>query len=175
MITFANPQSSGTTATIKGPGTITAYFYSNSGGGGGGGCVLNGTLITLANGTQAPVQNLKAGDHVLSYNTRTGSLSTTTVASNKALLVHKVLDINNGTLRISGLGEQLIYARMQNGTQRNIDIGQLKVGMQLYEPASKSWVTITSLQVLTGDFVVFDLRTTNGNNYIANLLCPCPK
>ncbi len=134
---------------------------------GGGGCVLRGTQITLATGTQISVQNLKAGDKVLSYNINTGKLVTTTVTSNNESQVTHVLDINDGQLFASGLGDQPMYVHLQNGTKKAIALGQLATGMQLYDPAMKTWVPVTSLQIINGTFSVYDLRTSGGY-YIAN-------
>src|SRR5579863_2862865 len=54
--------------------TITTTITSTVSGGGGGGCVLQGSLITLANGTDVAVQNVVPGMTVLSYDTSLGQL-----------------------------------------------------------------------------------------------------
>ncbi len=161
--------------TITMSSNIGEMASFQQGGGGSPGCVLQGTLITLANRTQIPVQNLKAGDSVLSYDTKIGKLTTATVSSNTAIQVNQVLDINNGLFYASGLQDQPIYARMQNGTQRALFLGQLAVGMKLFEPVSGTWASVTRIQILTGSYVVYDVRTTDGGPYIADSFMPSPK
>ncbi len=136
----------------------------------GGGCALSGTLITLANGTQIPVQDLSPGDAVLSYNITSGQFFTTIVTSNNALQVGQVVDINNGALYASGLNDQPLYVQLSNGTQKWVDLGQLQVGMKLYNPVSETWIPITSLATSNGSFTVYDIRVTGApnNDYVGN-------
>jgi hypothetical protein len=160
----------GNTGSSAGALAFDYYTGCSSGGGGGGGCVLSGTLITLASGTQIPVQDLQIGQKVLSYNTHTGKIVTTTVYNNTAIHVSQVLDINNGLLYASGLNDQPIYAQFQNGTQKWVELGQLTVGMKIFDPVTNSWTPVTSIQTISGSFTVYDLRTANAqiNNYVAN-------
>lgn len=48
----------------------------------GGTCLAEGTLITLANGTQKAVENIKAGDELLVFNHEIGKFDTSTVLFN---------------------------------------------------------------------------------------------
>jgi len=137
---------------------------------GGGGCVLSGTSITLANGTQIPVDNLRIGQKVLSYDTQKRELVVTTVYSDTAVQVSQVVDINNGLLYASGFNDQPVYVELQDGTQKWIELGQLLVGMKLFQPVSGTWISVMNIQDLSGHFTVYDLGTANAkiNNYIAN-------
>lgn len=58
----------GTTITLEVVGEAYAgYTPPTEGGGTGGGCLAAGTLITMADGTQKPVEQLQAGEEVASY------------------------------------------------------------------------------------------------------------
>src|SRR5271157_274306 len=146
------------------------FLSVSNNGGRGGGCVLQGTLITLANYTRVPVQDVVPGVRILAYNMVTGKLSNAIVTRTVASQVNQVVDINNGELFVSGLNDQALFARMQNGTQKGIVLGHLAVGMKLFEPATGTWVPITSMTVLGGSFTVYDLQGGSGSagDYIGN-------
>ena len=135
--------------------TLTVY--------GGGGCVLKNTVILVANSKTTPVQALKPGDEIMGYDIQTGTLVTETVTSNDCTTVNEILSINNGLLYLTPT-DQPIYT--DHGWIRNPQ--DLKIGWKIYEPAENTWVTIQSLETLKGHFQVYDLRTTEPNNYIAN-------
>ena len=62
---------------VTGDLTVTANFTSSSSGGGGGGnCVPSGTMVTLANGTQKPVEEITTDDQILVFNHETGTYDT---------------------------------------------------------------------------------------------------
>lgn len=135
----------------------------------GGGCVLSGTNVTLANGGVAPVEDLRPGDKVLAWNTRTSELATATVSRVLPSYVGSIEDINHGLLYASGPDDQPIYARLANGTQGWIMLGQLAVGDSLFNPANGSWTLVTSIQVESGAYHwVYDVKTSPINDYIAN-------
>lgn len=149
---------------------IGGYSIDAEGGGTGGGCVLNGTLISLSNGTQVPVQSIQPGDFVLSYNTTTGQFVDSIVSSNNNTEVNQVVSIDNGLLYASGLYDQPIYVQMANGTEASIYLGQLQVGMKLFNPLVLNWIPVINIQEVTGNYTVYDLQTQLGHtqNYIAN-------
>lgn len=134
--------------------------------GGGGGCVVAGTQIAAPNG-QKRVELLSQGDTVLGYNITSGSWVKESVTSNTATNVIAVVSINNGLLETT-LVDQPLY--VQNGTWTGWvhDPLNLSVGEQVYDPSTGSWITITSLQLLTGYFTVYDLRVTAPNDFVAN-------
>lgn len=53
--------------TVSGDVTITVTVTED------GGCLVEGTIVTLADGTKKPVENLKAGDMLLVFNHETGT------------------------------------------------------------------------------------------------------
>ncbi|MGC8693489.1 MAG: Hint domain-containing protein [Thermoplasmata archaeon] len=142
---------------------------------GGGGCVLNNTYITLANREQVPVQDLKVGDELLSYNYNIGQYVTAEVSNISASNVTNIIDINNGSLYMSGLGDQPMLVKMQDGVIETTTLGQLNYGMQVYVPLLLKWIPITSIKLLTGSFTVYDIKTIGNVDYIANGVLIIPK
>ncbi|MEM0117120.1 MAG: Hint domain-containing protein [Conexivisphaerales archaeon] len=143
------------------------FWYVPCSGGGGVGCVLDNSLILLSNGSTVPVQKLKAGDMVKSYDILTHNMIDVKVTGNSAKIVNQIVDINNGQLFMSGLTDQPMYVQLQNGSINQIELGQLTAGMKLFSAMTGTWVRVTSIQILNGNYTVYDLRTTSGN-YIAN-------
>ncbi|MGC8496460.1 MAG: Hint domain-containing protein [Thermoplasmata archaeon] len=150
---------------------IDIYGFSS----GGGGCVLNNTYITLANREQVPVQDLKVGDELLSYNYNIGQYVTAEVSNISASNVTNIIDINNGSLYMSGLGDQPMLVKMQDGVIETTTLGQLNYGMQVYVPLLLKWIPITSIKLLTGSFTVYDIKTIGNVDYIANGVLIIPK
>ncbi len=147
-----------------------------------GGCVLDGTMVYLSNYSEVPVQSLKVGDTLLSYNILSGTLSAsdivnTTITSIKVSDVHQIVSIDNGLLFVSGLLDQPLFARLQNGTVAPVLLGMLNSTMALYDAITNTWIPITSLQYLTGNFTVYDVVTSSSfamhqpqaNNYITGV------
>jgi len=120
-----------------------------------------------------PVDGIRVGQRLLSYDTQTGSViaaTGTSVNKNSAIKVDQIVDINNGLLYASGLPTKPIYVQLQNGTREWVELGQLQVGMKLFQPTSANWITVTNIQDLRGSFTVYDLRAVNGriSSYVAN-------
>lgn len=93
-----------------------ADFYGASasgggGGGGGGGCLLYGSLVNMSDGSKKAIENIVAGDQVMSYNINgldtseewegwytgsfSGAPSISTVVENKLNTYHHYFLINN--------------------------------------------------------------------------------
>jgi len=152
---------------------LGAYIYTTSSSGGGG-CVAYGTNITLSNGEQIPVQDLKVGMKTLSYDPNTGELITTTVSQIKVLNSSYIMIIN-GNIEVTGLNLQPIFVKFENGSVGWSMIGNLNYTMQLYCPLNNTWVPVTSLKIIFWNFTVYDITTSrqiNGeyvySDYIAN-------
>lgn len=86
---------------------------------GNGGCLVEGTLITLADGTQKAVENLKAGDMLLVFNHETGKYETApllvnTHATAKAewYTVISLYFSNGEVLRIAD--EHAVFSKTEN-------------------------------------------------------------
>lgn len=139
------------------------------------GCVLYGTYIALANGTETQVQNLTTGMHILSYNVSNQSLLNGTVVKITVTNVTQITDVN-GMLFVSGATDQPLYVQLQNGTEEWVVLGQLSTSMKLLDPLNGTWIPISSIRNLTGTFTVYDITAspsfqysaTVGGDFIAN-------
>ena len=130
-------------------------------------CIGSGTQILLPDGSTAKVDKLKAGDYVMGYDLTDRQLVPVLVTANSQRNVDQIVSINDGALKVTPT-DQPIYVR--NGTWEGwvMDASHLEVDEELFLPASGSWLTINSIETLTGNFKVFDLRTDAPNNFIAN-------
>ena len=137
------------------------------GGGGGGGCIAKNTYILLANNNTRKVQSLHVDDWIMGYNLMTRQFNSVQITNISTSIVHSLLVINNGLLELT-LTDQPIY--MKNGSFEGwlINPGSLQEGDTIFDPTSDSWITITSLNIITGYFTVYDIRTSPLNNFIAN-------
>lgn len=154
---------------------VSAYIPSTSGG--GGGCVVNGTEITLANGSTIPVQDLKPGMKTLSYDTSTSTYLDTTVSKVTPTNVSSYIEINH-KIGISGLSDQPVYVKLSNGTKEWITLGLVNYSMQIFNAIGNTWNPIKSINLINKDVKVYDVVTaqqflnqgqnTVVNDYIAN-------
>lgn len=146
---------------------ISVLFPSTSGSGGGGGCIAKGTSVLLANGTYEKVQSLKIGDLLEGYNYNTQNLTTLELTNLTVTKVNKLIDINNGFLKITP-DDQPIY--IKNSTYQGWVINpiDLKVGDKMFDPLTNNWVPIYSITTIQGNFKVYDVVTSSFNNFIAN-------
>jgi hypothetical protein len=152
--------------------------------GGGGGSVAFGTLITLANGTAIPVQDIQIGNQVIVYNVPT--------AYQTIGIVDQILvTLNNSTITLhttAGLpfrADANPYMRLwvlTNAGPTQIPITLIKPGDQIYNYDLQTWVNVTKVTVsYGGEHVMYDLitdpnHTSTGQilEYIANGYPDCP-
>lgn len=159
----------GTSRSLSHSTTIAVQVLS--GPGCDSGSVAAGTLITLANRTQVPVENLRAGLTLLSYNVTTKQFETSSVTrmqlvpTDDELTIHTsagpVLLTDNSTL-------QKLWVRQSNGNTGWIPVTQLRIGDYLYQPLKQQWTRVTQIDYTPGSFVMYDIYTTAPGNYIAN-------
>ena len=135
--------------------------------GGGGGCLLSGTQIVLADNRTGQINELEAGDQVLGYSATSGAWVLETVTSNTHSFANQVLSIDNGLLKAT-LTDQPLYVRNGTWTGWIRDPQDLIPGEQIFLPANGTWVNVTSLQILTGNFKVYDLEVSAPNDFVAN-------
>jgi len=162
---------------------LSVTVISPPSGGGGGGSVAAGTLITLADGTQAPVQNLRVGMQLRSYDMTSGQYVTTTVTRFVAVTTNNTIVVSTSSgkpLILDQNPNQELYALLPDGTLTMLPVTQLTVGDSILYPAEATWVPITSIRYETGgNHVMYDVYMTTPSNYIANGVlvpdkCPCP-
>ena len=139
---------------------------------GGGGSVAAGTLITLADGTQVPVQSLKAGMQLLSYDMTTHQYVITTITRFVTVMTYNQMVISTSTgkpLIVDQNSAQKLYVRLPDGTVTLMSVTDLKAGYDLFDAISQTWVPITSIHYENGgQHLMYDIYTTTPGNYIAN-------
>ncbi|MGQ9587324.1 MAG: Hint domain-containing protein, partial [Thermoplasmata archaeon] len=130
-------------------------------------CVLKGTQILLPDGTSKPIEDLKKGDSIAGYDIGSGKFVSEIVIGNMRSYVNSVIDINHGLLVVTPTS-QPIYVRHDSFAGWVTDPRDLQVGWEIFSPTSGTWVLITSLDLLQGQFVVYDLGASSPDNYVAN-------
>ncbi len=143
-----------------------------SGGGGGGGSVAAGTLITLANGATIPVQNLREGMQLMSYDMTTHQFVNTTLTRFVTVVTNNTMVISTSTgkpLIVDQNPVQNLYVMFPNGTWTLLPVTEVQVGYRLFDPLAQTWVPITNIQRENGgNHVMYDIYPTSPGNYIAN-------
>ena len=149
------------------PVTITSGSCS-----GGGGSVAAGTLITLADGSQVPVQNLAVGTQLLSYNVTSQQYVVTTINRFTTVQVNNLMLIQTGSgpgLRVDQNPAQKVWVKLPNGTITLMSVTDLQISYDLFEALSQTWVPITGISYTNhGQYVMYDIYTTAPGNYVAN-------
>jgi hypothetical protein len=133
---------------------------------GGGGCVAYGTPILTPQG-YVPVQSLKAGDVVDEYNFSSQGLYQGAFEAGNTSNVTRLIDLNNGWLYLTPT-EQPIYIRNSSYTGWLRDPQNLSTSDSIFNPVLNVWVSVSSVNLVHGQSVVFDVVTSGGNNFIAN-------
>jgi len=156
-----------------GPKTYTFYILFNVyASGGGGGSVSAGTLITLADGSQVPVQDLHIGEQLLSYDLTSGQYVVTNITRLATVETYNQMVISTGNgkpLIVDQNPAQKLYVRLQDGAVTLMSVTDLRVGYDLFYATSQTWVPITSIHYENrGTHLMYDIYTTSPGNYIAN-------
>jgi hypothetical protein len=154
-------------------------LLSNPGtGGGGGGSVASGTLITLADGTRIPVQNLAVGDRLLLYDVYSHTSITAALTSIPHTTVDNMLTIfteNGMPLRVDANPRLKFYVWTSSGPTLK-PVTEFQAGDLIYNYDLAKWVAITRIQTsFGGNHTYYDLLTApyltaDGHflNFIAN-------
>lgn len=138
---------------------------------GGGGSVAAGTLITMADHSLVPVQNLKVGDHLQSYNVTTNQFTVSSIIQTAKVDVHDMLIISTRDgrdLRTDNATIQKLWVEQSTGKIGWLSVTQLRVGDRLFIPQSQTWTIVTSIKDIPGQFVMYDVYDTAPGDYIAN-------
>ena len=138
----------------------------------GGGSVAAGTLITLADRTQVPVQNLKAGMQLLSYDITSHQYVNTTITRFVTVVTHNQIVISTSTgkpLIVDQNPAQKLYVKMPDGTVTLMSVTDLRVDYDVFDAISQTWVPITDIHSQSsGNHLMYDIYPTAPGNYIAN-------
>lgn len=145
--------------------------------GGGNGCLVYGTLINMADGTTKAIENIVAGDEVVSYTidglgteeewvgwytgNLSGSLSTSTVIKNKLSTYHHYFLINN---LIKATWEQPFLVDSTN--IRFILTRDLRVGELIFSKDGE-WIEVTSIERIDENIQTGVLDVEDVDNYFA--------
>ncbi len=170
-VTITGTCSSGLCVSPSQSHTASVYVGISCGCGGGG-SVSAGTLITLADGSQVPVQSLHVGMQLLSYDMTTHQYVITTITKFVAVMTHNQMVIGTSTgkpLIVDQNPAQKLYVKMPDGTVTLMSVTDVKVGYDLFDAISQTWVPITSIHYENGgNHLMYDIYTTAPGNYIAN-------
>lgn len=165
---------------------LQSFGWCNCGGiPGGGGSVAEGSLITMANGTKTPVQNIDIGDRVIVYNVPTGYQTVATVyrvatvTANSTLTIHTTA--GGSPFRADANPHMKLWVLASSGPFEK-PITTIQPGDQIYKYDIRSWVKVTDVTITNGGLhTMYDLLTTpnftsNGLilEYIANGYPDCP-
>ncbi len=133
---------------------------TRTGGGGGGGCFLEGTPITLADGTKKAIEQIAVGDRIL---TREGPLSNTLVTDSVTKVhrhvVSEYLTIND-ILHITPVHRILINNKWD--TASTITLGDRLLG------EDGKPIIVRSIVRHTGSFKVYNLTTKTFHTFLAS-------
>jgi hypothetical protein len=161
--TSTSPPTSSQTAL-----TVTVLASGSSCGPGSAGSLAKGTLITMADGSQVPVQNINVGDKMMGYDTSTGQYTISTVTSVKVVDTSTLLVIHTSTrtpFRTDASPTEVLWTMLQNGTALWLPVTQLNAGDDLW--TQNGWVPVLSITyVSTGLHTMYDITATTP--YFAN-------
>jgi hypothetical protein len=128
-----------------------------------GGSVAYGTLITMADGTRVPVQNLDAGEAMLGYDTLTSRFTVSTITEINAVNTANMLVINTEAglpLRVDANPAQTLWVKSSGGSVGWLSVTALKVGDYLFDEQQR-WVLVTGIEFAPrGTHVMFDIIAT---------------
>lgn len=149
----------------------------------GGECLLAGTMITLADGTQRAIETIVAGNELKSMvigdmpnsdnyevlklwsqTNPTVSNTTTIVQNNTMSTLDSVLSFNGGRLTSS---KDHLHIIKRNGNWMVIKASTIVTG-DIFIDESAQEVVINSIQELTGTFSVYKLDVETSDTYFAN-------
>lgn len=158
--------------------TSTTVTVSSGGGGGGGGSVAAGTLITMADGSKKPVQDVVAGDQVILYNVYTGHQTIATITQVQVVTVYSQLTIytDGGLPFRTDANPQFRLHVMVNGQIVFMPVTQIQSGDLLFNYDKMAWVPVTKVNAsYNGPHIVYDLTDSPLGDFIANGYADCPK
>ncbi len=136
-----------------------------------GGSVASGTMITLADGAAVPVQNLKAGMRLLSYDTTTNKYVLSTITHVGLVHTDNQLTIRTAhglPLRTDNATLQKLWVKQADETIGWLSVTRLKVGDYLFNALERRWVSVVDIIFTSGSYTMYDIYNTFPYDYIAN-------
>jgi hypothetical protein len=133
---------------------------------GGGGCVAYGTPILTPEGYR-PVQDLGAGIPVEEYNFTSHQLMEGKFLSANLTTSNDIVSVNHGQLVLTAT-DQPVFIRNATYTGWIRDPQNLTTSDFLFDPINGSWIPVVSVGLEHGDTKVYDVITSDANNFVAN-------
>jgi hypothetical protein len=122
-----------------------------------GACFLEGTKVLLGSGKESPIEKLKIGDIVKSYD-----IINSAIVNSKVISVHQRWSnhyyVINGKIKVTG--EHPFYV---NG--RWVKAKDLKIGMKLFNGLTE--IPVTSIEKINKQVKVYNLTVDEYQNYFA--------
>jgi len=131
---------------------------------GGGGCVASGTPILTASG-YVQVQNIKPNESIVEYNVTSGLLTRGLLVSANSTKVSELIDVNSGLLYLTPT-DQPIFIRNASYEGWLHDPQNLTTRDQMLDPVTGVWVNVTSVELVDRSTMVYDVISTNLNDFI---------
>ena len=130
-------------------------------------------MVELYNGTTILVSDLKPGEYITGYNTTTGKKAAERVnyitESSSA-----IVEMINGVIGVTPTDQPLYIS---NGTYtgwiKNPET--IKVGWYIYSPSTNTWIKVSSIDYIYGNYEVYNIYTGGSNNFIINGVLADPK
>ena len=138
-------------------------YETKFGGGGGGGSVAYGSLITMANRSRIPVQNLVVGDSMLCYDAERGQFTLSIVLNMIRVDTVNMLILNTEAgipVGVDANSAQTLWAKKSDSTIRWVPVTQLQVGDYLFYE-NETWIRITGIHFAPGGIhAMFDIMAS---------------
>jgi hypothetical protein len=157
---YYNDTSCGETVEVFSGSSVTLIVNPS------GGCVAYGTPILTPAG-YVQVQSLKVGQVVEEYNLSSHQMTVGTFLSGNTTNVTRLIDINNGLLFVTPT-DQPIYIRNSTFTGWLRDPQNLTTKDWMFDPVAGQWIPVVSITLVQKSAVVYDVVTSNLNNFVAN-------
>jgi hypothetical protein len=116
-------------------------------------------LITLTDGSQIPVQNLKVGNQMLGYDTATGNFRVSLVKTIVTVTTYDMLVIHTrygAPYRTDANPHQTLWVKTSEGSVSWLPVTEIRVGDYLFTP--DGWVIVTSIDFIPmGNYTMYDI------------------
>ena len=132
--------------------------------GGGGGSVMAGSLVTKADGSKVPIQNLVPGRLVQGYDRTNGQVVSVQILETRQVIVDNLVTIRltDGTLiRTDNNPLQKFWVKTSDGVIGMAGVPDIRVGDHLFNVPLRLWVQVVGKDlIINGHYTMYDLITT---------------
>jgi len=142
-------------------------------------CFPAGTMISLSDGTYKPIEQIKRGDYLMTYDFSKKEYTVDMVAATTVVTRQGVYNINNGLIRPTN--DHPLYIRKNTGevcwgsldpkatavAYKSIkNVNEIEIGDELF--TVDGWVKIESIEYEPKTQITYTLQMRNHHHYIAN-------